>query len=265
MQNSYNIICLGDLVGEPGRMMLERHLPRLKEKYQPALVIANGENSAAGKGITSKIMHWFKEQGVDVVTSGNHIWDKNEIYSYLANNNDLLRPANFASECPGVGMTVVRKGATSFGVINLIGRVFMRQLVSCPFKTIDSLLTYMKHHANIVIVDFHAETSAEKLALAFYLDGRVSCVFGTHTHVQTADQRILPNGTAYITDLGMAGSLNSSIGMDNEAMIKAMINQMPAKFEVCEKPPFVLSGIVINVSSTGQAQTIERIYVVDDV
>ena len=263
-KQSYTILCLGDLVGEPGRKMLEKHLPLLKEKYKPTLIIANGENSAHGKGITPNIMEWFKKEGVDVVTSGNHIWDKKEIYPYMMHNTDLLRPANFPSECPGVGMTIVRKGAVSFGIINLQGRTFMRQHLACPFKTIDSLLTYVKHHAKIIIVDMHAETTAEKLAMGYYLDGRVSLVCGTHTHVQTADERILPGNTAYITDLGMAGALNSMIGMEKENMIKALINQMPTKFEVDDKPPFVMSGIAVTVSSDGKASHIERIYIVDD-
>ena len=263
MQNSYTVLMLGDLVGEPGRRLFEKHLPILKDKYKPSLVIANGENSANGKGITTKIMSWFKELGVDVVTSGNHIFDKNDIYGYLDSNKDLLRPANFPSQAPGTGMTIVKKGATNFGIINLQGRVFMKQQISCPFKEIDSLLTYLKHHANIILVDFHAETTSEKLAMAYYLDGRVSAVCGTHTHVQTADERILPAGTAYITDLGMAGSLNSMIGMQKEPLIKSMISQMPVKFEVQDEPPFVMSGVAITIGSNGKASKIERIYIVD--
>ena len=264
MQNSYNILCMGDLVGEPGRNMLEKHIENLKERYNPHLIIVNGENSAHGKGITPKIMEWFKRIGVDVVTSGNHIWDKKDIYPYLNANKDLIRPANFPTECPGVGMTVVKKGAIRFGVVNLQGRTFMRQLLSCPFKAADSLLTYLKHNADIIVVDFHAETSAEKLAMGYYLDGKVSTVYGTHTHVQTADARVLPGGTAYITDIGMAGALNSMIGMEKERMINAMITQLPTKFEVDDKPPFVMSGICVNVDSKGKANKIERIYIVDD-
>lgn len=266
MQNNdkIHVLMFGDVVGPVGQMVLQKHLPHLKEKYKSDVVIVNGENSADGKGITSKIMHFFKHIGVDVVTTGNHIWQKKEIYNYFGQNKDLLRPANFPSECPGTGVTLIQVKNHTIGVMNLQGRVFMRELLACPFKTADSQLTFLKSRTKIIFVDFHAETTSEKHGIAFYLDGKVSAVVGTHTHVQTADERILPGGTAYITDLGMAGSFNSMIGMKKEPIIANMITQMPHKFEVDTEPPYVLCGVSIIVdANTGKSDSIERIFIVD--
>ena len=264
MQNKIHVLMFGDVVGAAGQMVLQKHLPSLKEKYKSDVVIVNGENSADGKGITSKIMRFFKHIGVDVVTTGNHIWQKREIYSYFGQNKDLLRPANFPSECPGTGVTLLQVKNHTIGVMNLQGRVFMRELLACPFKTADSQLSFLKSRTNIILVDFHAETTSEKHGIAFYLDGKVSAVVGTHTHVQTADNRILPEGTAYITDLGMAGSFNSMIGMKKGPIIANMITQMPHKFEVDTEPPYVLCGVSIVIdANTGKSDSIERIFIVD--
>jgi len=264
-ENSFRVLFLGDLVGAPGCGMLQKHLPKLKQELALNAVLVNGENSAHdGKGITTRTMKFFKHNGVDLVTSGNHIWQKREIYAYLNEHKDLIRPANFPAGCPGVGSATFTSGHYTVGVINLQARTFMHQQVGCPFKTADSILTYLKTKTNIILVDFHGEATAEKLGLAYYLDGQVSAVVGTHTHVPTADERILPNGTAYVTDLGMAGALNSMIGMKKEPLIQSMLLQMPTKFEVDTQAPLWMTGVVIDIDpATGKALAIERIKIVD--
>lgn len=259
------IALVGDVIGLPGRMMFQKYSRVLQHDYNLDGLIVNGENSGAnGRGITPKIVHFFKHNGANVITSGNHIWAHKEIYPYLEQHTDLLRPDNFPSECPGTGVTTFETNGYVIGVINLQGRVFMRELVNCPFKAADSILTYLKSRTNIILVDFHAETTAEKMGLAYYLGGKVSAFVGTHTHVQTADERILPQGTAYCTDLGMAGSLNSMIGMKKEGIIRNMITQMPEKFVVDTQGPFVLSGVVVDIDpKSGKAVAIERIRIID--
>jgi 2',3'-cyclic-nucleotide 2'-phosphodiesterase len=260
------VLMVGDLVGAPGRMMFQKYSKNLQKEYDLDAVIVNGENSGSnGRGISPKIVHFFKHNGANVITSGNHIWNNKDIYNYLSQNSDLLRPDNFPSECPGTGITTFETKGFIIGVINLQGRVFMREHVNCPFKAIDSILTFLRSRTSIIFVDFHAETTSEKLGLAYYVDGRVSALVGTHTHVQTADERILPHGTAYITDLGMGGALNSMIGMTKEPIIRHLITQMPEKFVVDTKGPFVMSGVVIDVDpSTGRAVAIERFRIIDD-
>ena len=259
------VLLLGDLVGEPGCAVFQKHIGRLRSELKIDAVIVNGENSADGKGITPRIMNFFKHNGVDVVTTGNHIWQKKDVIPYLAEKKDLLRPANFPSMCPGTGVTTFTCKDTVIGVINIQGRVFMREFVDCPFRTVDSLLTYLHTKTKVILVDFHAETTSEKAGMGYYLDGRVSAVVGTHTHVQTADERILPNGTAFITDLGMGGSLNSMIGMKKEPIIQHLITQMPVKFSVETAAPYVLSGAIIDIdSATGAAVAIERLRIIDN-
>lgn len=258
------VLFIGDVVGSTGQAMFQKHIASLKKQYSIDALIVNGENSANGKGITSRIMHFFKHNGVNVVTSGNHIWDNKEIYHYLHNHTDLLRPANFPRSVPGVGVTTFTVGEYTIGVINLQGRVFMKEHVDCPFTTATSLLTYLKQKTPIIFVDFHAETTSEKQGLAYYLDGKISGQVGTHTHVQTADERVLPGGTAYITDLGMVGSLNSMLGMEKEAIINRFLTQMPTRFSVDTSSPMVLCGVWIEVDTmTGKATHIERVQVVD--
>lgn len=265
MHDNLRILIIGDVVGIPGRAMVQKHVPHLKKKYAPHAVMVNGENAAAdGRGITPRIMHFFRHLGVDIVTSGNHIFQKREIYSYLADNKDLLRPVNFPASCPGVGVHVFSLQGHAVGVINVQGRVFMREQVSCPFRAIESALTFLRTKTSMIIVDVHAETSSEKTGIALYFDGQVSTVVGTHTHIQTADERILPQGTAYITDLGMVGALNSMIGMRKETVLHGMLTQMPSKFEVDMDGPFVLSGVVVDIdTTTGKATHIERVRIVD--
>lgn len=263
--NTLRVALLGDICGPAGRAIFQKHSASLRAQYRADALIVNGENSAStGRGITSRIMHFFKHNGVNVVTSGNHIWAQREIYGYLKEHKDLLRPANFPSGCPGVGVTTFEVGSHTVGVINLQARTFMREFVGCPFKTADSLLTYLKPKTSTILVDFHGETSSEKMGLAYYLDGQVSAVVGTHTHVLTADERILPGGTAYITDLGMAGALNSMIGMKKEPIIHHLITQMPVKFEVDISSPFILTGVCVEINTlSGKAISIEPIKIID--
>lgn len=263
--STVRVLLLGDIVGAPGCAVFQKHIAKLRQEYSIDAVIVNGENSADGKGITPRIAKFFKHNGVDVVTTGNHIWAKREIYSYLSENKDVLRPANFPNGCPGVGVTTFACGAFTIGVINLQARTFMREQVSCPFRAAESILTYLKTKTSIILVDFHGEASSEKMALAYYLDGQISALVGTHTHVQTADNRVLPGGTAYITDLGMAGALNSMIGMKKNAIIQSILTQMPTKFEVETQGPMVLCGVWIDIDThSGKALAIERVYIVDN-
>jgi|SRR3990167_1031482 len=261
------ILLVGDVVGNLGCSVFQKHIDILKKKFSIDGIIVNGENSSPkGRGITPKIVNFFKHNGADVITSGNHIWANKEIYSYIDQNEDLLRPANFPSDSPGTGVTTfLTKGGTEIGVINLQGRVFMQQLIDDPFKAADTILTYLKNRTKVIFVDFHAETTAEKIALGYYLDGRVSCVVGTHTHVQTADERLLPKGTAFITDLGMCGSLDSMIGMKKDIILYQLKTQMPAKFEVENSPPAIMSGVWVEVDvDSGKALKIERFKIIDD-
>ena len=259
------ILCIGDVVGITGRTMFAKHIDAIRKEHRIDATIVNGENSADdGRGITQRVMQFFKQHHVDVVTSGNHIYDKKDIFPYLAQNRDLLRPANFPSDNPGVGVSLFTCKSTTVAVINVQGRVFMKQDLDCPFRTVTSLLTYLKDKTKIIVVDFHAETTAEKAGLVYYLEGKVSAVVGTHTHVQTADERILPGGTATITDLGMVGSLNSMIGMKKESIILNFLTQMPAKFFVETEAPGLLNGVIIEIDITsGRAVMIERIRIID--
>lgn len=265
MKKGIRILFIGDVVGSLGRAMFQKHIDALRTQHQIDGVVVNGENSCDGRGITSRIMRFFKHNGADVVTSGNHIWAKKEIYGYLTENKDLLRPANFPSACPGVGVTTFTAGGHTVAIINLQGRVFMHQHIDCPFRAAESLLTYLRNKTKLIFVDFHAETTSEKIGMGIFLDGKVSGVVGTHTHVQTADERILPQGTAFITDLGMAGSLNSMIGMTSDPIIATFVTAMPHKFVVATDPPALLTGAWIEADpETGKALAIERVSITDD-
>ena len=259
------VLLIGDVVGAAGCAMIQKHLDKIKTQYSIDAVIINGENCSRGKGITSKNVKFLRHNGADVITSGNHIWKHKEIYTYLNEHNDLLRPANFPSAAPGVGVTTFMVGQHRVGVINVQGRVFMRELADCPFRTADSIVTYLQDKTNLIFVDFHAEATSEKMALAFFLDGRVSGVVGTHTHVQTADERILPGGTGYITDLGMCGSFNSMLGMKKEGIIETFLTTLPTKFVPDTNPPLVLCGVWMEVdTSTGKTVKVQRVMVLDD-
>lgn len=254
-----NILFIGDIVGSPGRQALVRELHRLVDHHRVDLVVANGENSAGGFGITEETAKELFSLGIDVLTSGNHIWDKRESFSFIGREERLVRPANYPPGTVGRGSTVVRTaGGVPVGILNLEGRVFMNNL-DCPFRVADQEIERLKESTSLVFVDFHAEATSEKIALGWYLDGKVSAVVGTHTHVQTADERILPGGTAYITDAGMTGSFDSVIGVRKELAVERFVTQMPVRFEVAKKD-VRLNGVVIGVDPVnGRALSIERI------
>jgi 2',3'-cyclic-nucleotide 2'-phosphodiesterase len=256
---------IGDVVGAAGRAIFQKHIDKIKRKHNINAVIVNGENCAHGRGITTKNMRFFEHNGVDVVTSGNHIWKHKEIYAYLDQYNNLLRPANFPKATPGVGVTSFMVQGHRVGVVNLQGRVFMKELIDCPFFKADEIITALQEKTNIIVVDFHAEATSEKMALSFFLDGRVSAVVGTHTHVQTADERILPGGTAHITDLGMSGAFNSMLGMKKEPIIHNFLTALPVRFTPDNVPPIVMSGAWIEIDTeSGKALKIERVMVIDN-
>lgn len=256
-----NILFIGDIVGKPGRQAVSRELHRLVDRYRVDLVIANGENAAGGFGLTVETAKELFGQGVHLFTSGNHIWDKKDAIEFITREERLVRPANYPAGAPGKGSVVVRTaGGVKVGVLNLEGRVFMNNL-ECPFRTADSEVERLIRETPVILVDFHAEATSEKSALGWYLDGRVSAVIGTHTHVQTADERILPGGTAYLTDAGMTGAFDSVIGVRKDEPIQKFLTQLPAKFEVAKKD-IRLNGVVIVIDEgSGKAMSMERINV----
>ena len=255
------ILFIGDILGQPGRRIVKQTLPLLREELQPDLVLANAENAAGGFGITPSLVEELLDLDIAVLTSGNHIWDKKEIYSYLRDqiNGRLLRPANYPAGAPGHGLFVGKTPmGVGYAVINLQGRVFM-PAIDCPFRKADELFGSIPEDVKIRIVDIHAEATSEKQALSWYLDGRVTAVLGTHTHVPTADETVLPQGTAYITDLGMTGPYESVIGMERQSVIKKFLDQLPTRFEVA-KGDVRLSAVLLEVDpQTGQALSIQRI------
>jgi len=259
MPSNINIICIGDIVGRPGREVLAKVLPALRKAHAADLVIANGENAAGGSGILPKQAEEIFAAGVDVITLGDHVWDKPQVHPYLDENPHIIRPANFPDGVPGRGWVVATsKSGVKVGVINLLGRTFMRYNVNCPFRMLDTVLAGLKEQAKVIVLDMHAETTSEKVAMGHYSDGRVSAVFGTHTHIQTADEKILPGGTAYITDLGMSGPYDSVIGQNKEKIIQRFLTSMPHKFEVAEGPA-VLHGVIVTIDAgTGKAGKIVR-------
>lgn len=258
------ILFIGDVVGSPGREMVEEYLPRLKRKYSPGLTIVNGENAASGKGITEKIYRQFLQAGANIITLGNHAWDKREIFDFIDDAKNLVRPANFPEGTPGKGITYFTYNQLEVAVINLQGRTFMAPL-DCPFQKADELIEEARQRTPLIFIDFHAETTSEKQAISWYVDGRVSAVVGTHTHVQTADDRILPKGTAYISDVGMTGPYDGILGMEREAVIKRFLTSLPVRFEVLKEGRTQLSGIVIDIDQkTGKATKTERILINED-
>jgi metallophosphoesterase (TIGR00282 family) len=255
-----NVLMVGDVFGEPGRAALAALLPRLREQHAIDFCVVNCENAAAGFGVTPPMARQFLEQGADVLTSGNHIWDKKEIVEFITKDNLLLRPANFPSGTPGVGHVSVKCGPHRVAVLNLMGRVFMHP-IDCPFRKADEILPELRRETPIILVDMHCEATSESVAMGWYLDGRVSAVVGTHRHVQTADERILPGGTAYITDLGMTGPTEGVIGVDRDIILQRFLTQMPVRFEPA-KGPAALHAVVITIDpDTGRASDIRRLRV----
>ena len=254
-----NILMVGDIFAESGRAALAKLLPKLRQQHAIDVAVVNIENAAGGFGVTPQIARACLEGGgVDVLTSGNHIWDKREIIEYITKENLLLRPANFPSGTPGTGFVTIKAGPHRVGVLNLMGRVFMSP-IDCPFRKADEVVEELRRETPVILVDMHAEATSEVMALGWYLDGRVSAVVGTHRHVQTADERVLPGGTAYITDLGMTGPIDSVIGVDKDLIIQRFLTQMPIRFEPA-KGPAALRGVVIAVDpETGRATSIQRL------
>lgn len=254
-----NILCIGDIVGRPGREALARELPGLRKTHAIDFVVVNGENAAGGSGILPKYADEMFGLGVDAITLGDHVWDKPEINPYLDENPRMVRPANFPAGAPGVGYRIVQShNGVKVGIINLLGRSFMRYNVDCPFRTVDTILKELTG-VSVIILDMHAETTSEKVAMGHYVNGRASIVFGTHTHIQTADEKILSNGTAYITDLGMSGPYDSVIGQDKERIIKRFLTSLPQKFEVAQSLA-TICGVVVSVDDNqGRADKIVRI------
>ncbi|HLR10674.1 MAG TPA: TIGR00282 family metallophosphoesterase [Sporosarcina sp.] len=258
------IVFIGDIVGSPGREAVERYLPRLKRKYEPNVIIANGENAASGRGITKRIFDDLLRSGVDVVTMGNHTWDQKEIFDFIDETDYLIRPANFSEEAPGKGMTTIEKNGVPITVINLHGRTFLPPHED-PFAAATQLVEEAKEISPIVFVDFHAEATSEKIAMGWHLNGLASVVVGTHTHVQTADNRILPDGTAYMTDVGMTGPYDEILGMKKEDVIYRFKTNLPTRFQVPKKGRAQLNGVYIEVDDqTGKATHIERIMINED-
>jgi len=250
-------LIVGDVVGKPGRKMLADKLGTIKEELDIQGVIVNGENAAGGLGIVPEVCEEILGYGVDVITSGNHIWDKKEIVDYIDYQPRLIRPLNYPPGVPGRGWTIV-EGKNKWIVVNMSGRVFMPAL-DCPFHRIEEELENLKKITNLIFLDFHAEASSEKIAMGWFLDGKISCIFGTHTHVATADERILPQGTAYITDIGMTGACDSVIGVEKEDILTKFLTQMPIKYRVA-KDNVQLNGIVVEVDeATGRAVRISRL------
>ncbi|MFC1539121.1 TIGR00282 family metallophosphoesterase [Candidatus Latescibacterota bacterium] len=257
------ILFIGDIFGKPGKKIAANVIPKLIREKKVDFCIANGENAAGGFGLTFNSAKKLFSYGIDTITSGNHIWDRQEAESLLDESNNILRPANYPPGAPGIGYTIIKKDDFVIGIINLIGRIFM-QPYDCPFRKANEILDIIRGETKTIFVDFHAECTSEKVAMGWYLDGFVSAVVGTHTHVMTADERILPKGTAYITDVGMTGPHDSVIGVKVEQSISRLMNQRPARFSPAENR-LRFSAVLIEVDeSSGKSISIERIFECDN-
>lgn len=252
------IMLVGDVCGRPGREAFARITPALRKEKNIDVVIVNGENSAGGKGFTRKSFEALRRGGADVVTSGNHVWDKREVLEFIDDEPFLLRPANYPHHAPGRGWCLYPWRAKSIAVMNLSGRVFMPTL-DCPFQTAERLLREIGDKADVVILDFHAEATSEKMAMGWHMDGRAQIVVGTHTHVQTADERILTNGTAYITDLGMTGPMDSVLGVRKSRILERFLTGRPTRFDLAEGP-CVYSALIVEIDEkTNRPTSLERV------
>ena len=253
------LLFIGDIVGRPGRETVKKAIPAILKANDIKFVIMNGENAAGGAGITPAVSDELSEMGADAITLGNHAWKRKEVFQII-DREDIVRPANYPPDVPGKGYTIINKDSVRVAVVNLMGRVYMSGL-DCPFRTADSVIEEIKRAGvKNIFLDFHAEITSEKITMGWYLDGKVTAVIGTHTHVQTADERVLPQGTAYVTDAGMTGARDSVIGVKKEIVIKKYLTQMPMKFEVAENDP-VISAVVIDFNENrGRANGIKRIF-----
>jgi metallophosphoesterase (TIGR00282 family) len=254
------LLFLGDVVGRPGRRAVGRVLPRLIERERVQFVVANCENASGGKGIDPDAAEELYDAGADVLTSGNHVWQHSSIIGYMRENRRLLRPANFPRDVPGIGWTVHRAGRAdvAVGVVNVIGRVFMGP-ADCPFRAAEAAVEAVRAETPVIVVDMHAEATSEKVGMGRFLDGKASAVIGSHTHVQTADDTVLPGGTAYLTDAGMCGPEDSVLGMRTDQVLRRFVTQMPTRFEVASGPILVQGALVDVDPTTGLATGIRRI------
>ncbi len=252
------ILLLGDICGRPGRRVLRDRLPQIRSDYGPDVVIANGENAAGGFGLTAKVAEELFEMGVHVITGGNHLWDQKEMVSYIAQEPRILRPANYPPGTPGNSLYFAPVNGQEVAVMSFIGRVFMGDF-DCPFRRFDQLQRKAAERTPFIVVDFHGEATSEKQAFGWFADGRASVVVGTHTHVPTSDQRVLPAGTAFTTDLGMCGPRDGILGVERDAIIKKFRSQLPVRFTVA-KGPMQLCGVFVVVDNAGRAESIKRIY-----
>ncbi|MBU1118341.1 TIGR00282 family metallophosphoesterase [Patescibacteria group bacterium] len=260
------VLFFGDVYGRPGRRALKKAVPKLKKHYDTDIVIANVENAAHGVGITKKTLAELMDAGIDFATSGNHIFNRKDGIELL-NEKDpvLIRPANYPPGAPGVGYKIIPIRTQKLLVVNVMGRVFMKEDLDCPFRAMDTILDEVGSDIKNIVVDFHAEVTSEMIALGMYLDGRVSAVFGTHTHVPTQDFKILPGGTAYVTDVGMVGPTNSVLGVDKDIILRRYLTQMSESMEVADSPQAEVNAVYFEIDSKGKASKIEKIYEVYDV
>ncbi len=260
-----NLFFVGDVVGQSGRRVLLQHLPTLRERLKLDLVVVNAENAAAGFGITQKIAQEFFAAGIQVLSTGNHIWDKKEALEFIGGEPRLLRPHNYPAGTPGSGWYIAQTlGGINVGVLNVMGAVFMHPTLSCPFECVERALAQKPSELNIVLLDFHAETTSEKMAMGWFCDGKISAMVGTHTHVPTADERVLPQGTGYISDVGMTGCYDSVIGMDKEKSLKRFLSKLPERHEVAEGRG-TLCAVVIDIDEgSGKTRSIKRVTVTED-
>ncbi|MBM7632660.1 TIGR00282 family metallophosphoesterase [Geomicrobium sediminis] len=257
------ILFVGDVFGRPGRTMVSEYVPKLRKKYKPQMTIINGENAASGKGITEKIYKGFLEAGAQVVTLGNHAWARREIFTFIDDAKKLVRPLNYPEGTPGQGVVSVNINGQEVVVINAMGRTFLMD-IDDPFRAVKREVELAKKRTPFVFVDFHAEVTSEKQAMGWYLDGMASAVIGTHTHVQTADERILPGGTAYLSDVGMTGPYDGILGVDRELILDKFLTALPTRFEVADGRT-QLSAVIIDLDdTTGKAKSIKRILINDD-
>lgn len=265
IKRQYKFLLIGDVFGPPGIEICQQQVPLLKQKHGIDFVIANGENAAKeGRGIDEKSSTALFALGVDFITTGNHVWRCDKFYTQLNNSTKIIRPLNFPHGVPGKGYMIVEKDGLRIGIINAMGRVFFKEHLNCPFREIESLLIFLKSKTDVILVDFHAEATAEKISLAYFLDGKITALWGTHTHVQTADNRILPKGSAYISDLGFCGALHSCIGAEKNTVINHFLSQMPARFKVEDQKPYVFSGAILTVAQNDEgsfvATDFSRVY-----
>lgn len=253
------ILIIGDIIGNIGVKRVKEIIPQYKNQNNIDFIIANGENSADGMGINLKIFEELKKAGVNVVTMGNHTWGKKDIFSFI-DDEQIIRPANYSKGIPGKGYSIYKCNNKKIAVINLIGRVDISVLSENPFLTVEDIIEKIKNEADAIIVDFHAEATAEKIAMGYFLDGKVTCVYGTHTHVQTADETILENGTAYITDIGMTGPIKSVIGMDIDASLKRFVSTLPERYKISSDKNASINGIILEIDDeTCRTKKIERV------